>query len=143
MTRLRVAAVLIVVAAWSPIAAAQSSGAEWIAWARDHSYPIAATAPVTDDDYSDLQFFKQVIGDRRLVQLGESGHGVGQFDSAKVRLVKFFHEQMGFVSPGLFFSTTHIPTTPVIPLRQLSLSPPPPPAPPPRCSASSRYTTSI
>ncbi len=96
MTRLRVAAVLIVVAAWSQIAAAQSSGAEWIAWARDHSYPIAATAPFTDDDYADLQFFKQVIGDRRLVQLGESGHGVGQFDSAKVRLVKFFHEQMGF-----------------------------------------------
>jgi len=96
MTRLRVAAFLIVVAAWSQIATAQSSGAEWIAWARDHSYPIAATAPVTDDDYADLQFFKQVIGDRRLVQLGESGHGVGQFDSAKVRLVKFFHEQMGF-----------------------------------------------
>jgi erythromycin esterase len=96
MTRLRVAVFLIVVAAWSQIAAAQSSGAEWIAWARDHSHPIAATAPVTDDDYADLQFFKQVIGDRRLVQLGESGHGVAQFDSAKVRLVKFFHEQMGF-----------------------------------------------
>jgi erythromycin esterase len=96
MRPLRVAAGLIVVAAWSQIATAQSSDAAWIAWARDHSFPIAATAPVADDDYADLQFFKQVIGDRRLVQLGESGHGVGQFDSAKVRLVKFFHEQMGF-----------------------------------------------
>jgi len=96
MTRLRVAASLIVVAAWSQIAAAQSSGAAWVAWGRDHSFPIAATASVADDDYADLQFFKQVISDRRLVQLGESGHGVGQFDSAKVRLIKFFHEQMGF-----------------------------------------------
>ncbi len=48
------------------------------------------------DDYSDLQFFKRVIGDRRLVELGESGHGVAEFDAMKVRLVKFFHEQMGF-----------------------------------------------
>jgi erythromycin esterase len=37
-----------------------------------------------------------VIGRRRLVQLGESSHGVAEFDSAKVRLVKFFHEEMGF-----------------------------------------------
>src|SRR5262245_35978326 len=96
MKRLRVAAVLLAAVAWPPSALAQSSGASWISWARDHSYPIAATAPVANDDYADLQFFKQVIGDRRLVELGESGHGVGQFDSAKARLVKFFHEQMGF-----------------------------------------------
>src|SRR5262249_54802612 len=49
-----------------------------------------------DDDFADLQFLKTVVGERRLVQLGEAGHGVAQFDSAKVRLVKFFHEQMGF-----------------------------------------------
>jgi erythromycin esterase len=68
-----------------------------VVWARDHSFPITAPASVpADDTYADLQFFKQVIGPRRLVELGESGHGVGDFDAAKVRLVKFFHEQMGF-----------------------------------------------
>jgi erythromycin esterase len=98
MTRRRVAGVVVAVGvvAWSQIATAQSSGATWIAWTRDHSFPITATAPVAADDYADLQFFKRIIGDRRVVQLGESGHGVGEFDSAKVRLIKFFHEQMGF-----------------------------------------------
>jgi erythromycin esterase len=37
-----------------------------------------------------------VIGPRRLVQLGESGHGVAEFDSTKVRLIRFLHEEMGF-----------------------------------------------
>jgi erythromycin esterase len=79
------------------VALGQSSAASWVAWARDHSFPVTAPASVPAiDTYSDLQFFKQVIGDRRLVELGESGHGVGEFDAAKVRLVKFFHEQMGF-----------------------------------------------
>lgn len=77
--------------------AAQSSSASWIAWARDHSFAVTPPSDVPSaDDYRDLQFFKQVIGERRLVELGESGHGVGEFDAAKVRLVKFFHEQMGF-----------------------------------------------
>ncbi len=43
-----------------------------------------------------LQFFKAVLKDRRLVQLGESGHGVAEFNHAKVRLIKFLHQQMGF-----------------------------------------------
>ena len=49
-----------------------------------------------DVSFDDLQFLKGVIGDRRLVQLGESGHGVAEFDSVKVRLVQFLHQQMGF-----------------------------------------------
>jgi len=69
--------------------------AEWAAWIQGHHFPIRSTS-ATDADFSDLQFLKGVIGDRRLVQLGESGHGVAEFDSTKVRLVRFFHEQMGF-----------------------------------------------
>ena len=30
------------------------------------------------------------------MQLGESGHGVAEFNHAKVRLIKFLHQQMGF-----------------------------------------------
>jgi erythromycin esterase len=55
-----------------------------------------ALASLTSDDYSDLQFLKEKIGSRRLVQLGESGHGVAEFNDIKVRLIKFLHQEMGF-----------------------------------------------
>jgi erythromycin esterase len=50
----------------------------------------------SDTNFDDLQFLKNAIGERRLVQLGESGHGVAEFDSLKVRLIRFLHQQMGF-----------------------------------------------
>lgn len=45
---------------------------------------------------SDLQALKEVIGDSRIVLLGEQSHGGGTTYKAKVRLVKFLHEEMGF-----------------------------------------------
>src|SRR5262245_636538 len=75
---------------------AQSDTSAWVAWTRANHFPIASIVSAASDDFADLQFLKTTIGERRLVQLGESGHGVAEFDSAKVRLVKFFHEQMGF-----------------------------------------------
>jgi erythromycin esterase len=69
--------------------------AEWAAWVQANHSRIRTTA-ATDASFDDLQFLKPAIGDRRLVQLGESGHGVAEFDSVKVRLVRFLHEQMGF-----------------------------------------------
>src|SRR5262245_47146742 len=90
------AAGLVLALALSTAVSAQSGNASWVAWARDHSFPVASIAPSATEEFADLQFLKQVIGDRRLVQLGESGHGVAEFDSAKARLVQFFHEQMGF-----------------------------------------------
>ena len=55
-----------------------------------------AISSLTSEDFSDLDFFKEIIGDRRIVQLGESGHGVAEFNQAKVRLIRFFHQEMGF-----------------------------------------------
>jgi erythromycin esterase len=63
------------------------------AWIQANNYPIRS---LTEECYSDLEFLKTLIGDRRLVQLGESGHGVSEFDAVKVRLIKFLHEEMGF-----------------------------------------------
>ena len=53
---------------------------------------------LTSENFSDLQCFKQYIGNRTLVQLGESSHGTKQYSQIKVRLIKFLHEQMGFDS---------------------------------------------
>jgi len=62
-------------------------------WLQENGHALAVP---TSPEFTDLQFLKDLIGDRRLVQLGESGHGVSQFNQVKVRLIKFLHEEMGF-----------------------------------------------
>ena len=92
----RLSNAILVVVFLSAALLAQSDIATWIVWTRANHFPIASINTRSDDDFADLQFLKDVVGDRRLVQLGESGHGVAEFDLAKDRLVRFFHEQMGF-----------------------------------------------
>ena len=62
-------------------------------WIEENYIPIRS---LTSSDFSDLQFLKPILKDRKLVQLGESGHGVSEFDMVKVRLIKFLHQEMGF-----------------------------------------------
>jgi hypothetical protein len=50
---------------------AEGDTAAWIAWTRSNQFPIASVVTSSDEDFSDLQFMKDVIGGRRLVQLGE------------------------------------------------------------------------
>lgn len=92
----RIAATLALVALLFAPAAAQNGNSAWLSWARANHYPIATVQSSEGDTFDDLQFFKTVLKDRRLVQLGESGHGVAEFNHAKVRLIKFLHQQMGF-----------------------------------------------
>src|SRR5262249_17139170 len=92
----RFALVAIIVFGLTAGGVAEDDTAAWIAWTRSNQFPIPSIVTSSHEDFSDLQFLKDVIGPRRLVQLGESGHGVAEFDSAKVRLIKFFHEEMGF-----------------------------------------------
>ena len=63
------------------------------AWVRQNSYPLRS---LTADNYQDLQFLKPLLEGKRIVQLGESGHGVAEFNLTKVRLTKFLHQEMGF-----------------------------------------------
>jgi erythromycin esterase len=92
----RLAATLALLALLLAPAAAQNDNAAWLSWARANHHPIATIHPSEGDTFGDLQFFKTVLKDRRLVQLGESGHGVAEFNHAKVRLIKFLHQHMGF-----------------------------------------------
>jgi erythromycin esterase len=48
------------------------------------------------ENFADLRFLKKKIGARRIVQLGESGHGMAEYFILKTRLVKFLHEEMKF-----------------------------------------------
>jgi erythromycin esterase len=98
MARSVPAAAALVITASALVLHAQDS--RWIAWLRDNHHairvPAAAVGAGPADDYADLQFLKRVIGDRRIVQIGESHHSVAEYGSVKTRLIKFLHEEMGF-----------------------------------------------
>ncbi|MEM9897538.1 MAG: erythromycin esterase family protein [Bacteroidota bacterium] len=62
-------------------------------WIKDNIHPIRS---FTAEVFSDLQFLKEILQDKRIVQLGESSHGVREFNYSKVRLIKFLHQEMNF-----------------------------------------------
>ncbi|MCR5888526.1 erythromycin esterase family protein [Hymenobacter sp. J193] len=51
-----------------------------------------------DTDFSDLEFLRQEIGGARVVMLGEPTHGEGNVFEAKIRLLRFLQERMGFTT---------------------------------------------
>ena len=55
-------------------------------WIAQHAIAIRSIDP-EDEDFSDLEFMIDVIGDARVVQLGEADHAGGNGFSAKARLV--------------------------------------------------------
>jgi len=65
----------------------------WTQWLAENATLLAS---LTSTTFADLQDLHLAIGDRRLVQLGESSHGAKEFSQIKVRLIKFLHQQMGF-----------------------------------------------
>jgi erythromycin esterase len=87
---------LVLVIALGAPAVAQTGNSAWVSWVRANHHPVATVRSSEGDTFADFQFFKTVLANRRLVQLGESGHGVAEFNQAKVRLIKFLHQQMGF-----------------------------------------------
>jgi erythromycin esterase len=74
--------------------AAQDRG-EKVKWLKEHTLPLRSLDP-QDEDFSDLMPLVQVIGSARIVQLGENTHGDGAAFLAKGRLIRFFHQVMGF-----------------------------------------------
>lgn len=69
--------------------------AQWAKFAKTNSIPVQSIDPL-NEDYSDLNFLKQEIGNKRIVMLGESTHGADEYSKSKVRLIKFLNKEMGF-----------------------------------------------
>jgi erythromycin esterase len=63
------------------------------AWVRANARPVRSLGAT---EFSDLAFLAPLLAGKRVVQLGESGHGVREFDLAKVRLIRFLHERLGY-----------------------------------------------
>ena len=62
-------------------------------WVRRNARPVRSLGAT---DFSDLRFLAPMLAGKRIVQLGESGHGVAEFDLAKVRFIKYLHEELGY-----------------------------------------------
>ena len=52
--------------------------------------------PASDSLAARLEPLARAIGDRRIVLIGENGHGVGDHTRLKVRLVEWLHDELGF-----------------------------------------------
>ena len=69
--------------------------AQWVSYVRAQAQPLQSIDPA-NTDYSDLAFLAPLLQGRTIVELGESGHGVAEFSQAKIRLIKYLHEQLGY-----------------------------------------------
>ena len=64
------------------------------AWLRENAIPFDTTDP--NADFEDLMPLKELIGDARIVALGEATHGTHEFSELKHRMLRFLVEEMGF-----------------------------------------------
>jgi len=65
-----------------------------VAWVKDHAIPIATSDPKAPLD--DLRPLGAVVGDARIVSLGEGTHGTSEYFQMKHRLTEFLAREKGF-----------------------------------------------
>jgi erythromycin esterase len=64
-----------------------------LTWLKKNAIPLESVAGET---FGDLAFLKSKLQGVRLVQLGESSHGIAEFYQLKSRLVQYLHRELGF-----------------------------------------------
>lgn len=62
--------------------------------------PVHAVRSISpaDTDFQDLEFLAAEIGSARVVMLGEPSHGEGNVFEAKIRLMRFLQQRLGFTT---------------------------------------------
>jgi len=68
----------------------------FVAWARAHAVPLSI--PRQDDNYDDIAFMADVIGQRRVVAVGESAHYLFEWNRWRTRLFKYLALEHGFTT---------------------------------------------
>ena len=51
-----------------------------------------------DEDWVDLEPIRSLVGDARVVGVGEAAHGVGEFHNLRHRLLRYFVAKLGFTA---------------------------------------------
>jgi hypothetical protein len=65
-----------------------------VEWVRSHA--VALKTPEAGHGFDDMQPLKKIVGQSRIVALGEATHGTREFFQLKHRMVEFLASQMGF-----------------------------------------------
>ncbi len=95
-TRALLKCLLLCVVAMSvaSVALAVDSDEPPLDWLRTHAIPLKTVE--AGHGFDDMQPLKRMIGDARIVELGEATHGSREFFQLKHRMVEFLASQMGF-----------------------------------------------
>lgn len=67
---------------------------EIVAWLQANGE--AFSTPQAGNGFADLQFLKEMVGEARVVALGEATHGTREFFLMKHRILEFLVQEMGF-----------------------------------------------
>jgi len=70
-----------------------------IEWLKKNAVPFDTSDP--GYHHHDLMFLKDMIGDARIVSLGEATHGTSEFFQMKHRILRFLVKEMGFTLFGI------------------------------------------
>ncbi|MGI9181934.1 MAG: erythromycin esterase family protein [Longimicrobiaceae bacterium] len=70
-----------------------------LAWLRENAVEFRTAEP--GGDYADLMPLEQIIGNARVVALGEATHGTREFFQMKHRILEFLVREMGFTTFGI------------------------------------------
>ena len=68
--------------------------APFIAWARDAAIPLSI--PRIDQNFDDLGFLGDVVGDARIVAIGENAHYLHEWNRIRARIFKYLVQAHGF-----------------------------------------------
>ena len=63
-----------------------------IEWLKKNAHAVE----LESDNFDDLAFLKPLLKDKRIVQLGENTHGVGEYSVLKSRIVQYLHQELGY-----------------------------------------------
>jgi erythromycin esterase-like protein len=85
---------LAVVGSITSPAYSQPAGEATVAWINEHAIPLKTSE--AENGFEDLQALKPVIGDARVVSLGESTHGSREIFQMKHRLLEYLAAELGF-----------------------------------------------
>src|SRR5262249_47537150 len=77
---------------------ARSPGEDGLAWLKANVLPLASAEP--GSAFNDLEPLREIIGNARIVSMGEATHGTREFFQLKHRLIEYCISELGFTVIG-------------------------------------------